>query len=585
MSRSSTSTGALLLSVVLSLGMSAGPAHADEAPPAETPAVTAPATPEPEPERPLPEPEPVETPTPVDTPAPAPEEPVDTPAPAPEEPVAEPSAQPVPAAPVEEKADLRLRVTFEKSSYTADEQIVARAEVINAGTATAFNVRVSSTGNLDSQYWHWEASTLPPGETASGYAAGYVTDTGGKVALAVEVASDTPEANPADNAVTITADVKVLRGNFAGIVYGDANGSKAMDPGEAIAGLRVRTSGGHPYADFETVTDSAGRFAFRGLPIGRYSTQVYNETDWYFPYTSVVVDEVDDPDVLIRGSFDVNRVLTATAEFTESAYAKGDIAHLKVTVTNSAAGPVVDLVGDCSAHGGKLISAGELGQPGGTTMPARTTRTFDVTYEINDEGVRLGTMRASCMIGVRGSGSVYVNVLTRVPGAKASRVVCQLRRITAMPPLLGPPQSVPQPGVKVYLRSQVTGKVVVTAVSDEEGFFEFRDVLADLYDFGVVGPFKGPETFQVYADDNGSQSRIVYVTEGPEQPDVEVPEEPREPEPSAPGPAPAPPHTGTPDPVLAVTGADVGWLALGGLLSLVSGVALLTITRRARSAG
>ncbi|UOZ05679.1 hypothetical protein [Amycolatopsis sp. WQ 127309] len=40
--------------------------------------------------------------------------------------------------------------------------------------------------------------------------------------------------------------------------------------------------------------------------------------------------------------------------------------------------------------------------------------------------------------------------------------------------------------MKVYLRNHVTGAVVARAVTGSGGGFTFRDVPADLYDFGIV---------------------------------------------------------------------------------------------------
>jgi len=216
-------------------------------------------------------------------------------------------------------------------------------------------------------------------------------------------------------------------------------------------------------------------------------------------------------------------------------------------------------------------------------VPARASRTFDISFRVDRPAALVGHLTAGCLVGAPpyGNGAILAVAMTRVPGHRAAQVTGQLFRLLPTPNARcgypksrcspPPPPSEPLPGVKVFLRSQVTGQVVARAMTDTRGVFTFYDVPADLYDFGVVGPWTGT-TLIVRADDNGTYPNLVYVKDGPQQPDPDpVP---------APTP-PTPPTQGVNVPAtLATTGVDLRWLTLSGLLTLTLGIGLTTRTRR-----
>ncbi|RKT55305.1 LPXTG cell wall anchor domain-containing protein [Saccharothrix australiensis] len=633
MSRLPVSIGAALLAAVLVVGVSAGPAAADGARPAEPPGTSEPSRPapsgstatepvaiepvatEPAPDRPAVDAPPADQPPGEQPPS---DQPPDDQPPGDQPPAAEPPAtDPVTAEPVTAPragVDLRLVVTYDKPSYFAHEVVVARVKVTNAGDATATRVQVTSTGNIDSHFWHgfdWPGPTLAPGQSAEGYASGHVTDPkGDAVRLVVETTSAEPDAAPGDNAVTAAVPLTVLRGSYSGVIYGDRNGNSAVDPGELLVGQPVRAAGGRPVGSYTAVTDANGRFSLRGLPIGRYVVE-FDNTQWSFPLVSVEVDEVDDPDVLIRAANHVNPLLAATAAFTRPAYRVDDTAVVAVTLTNRGDAHIPELSASCHSTNGVVISLGELGQEDGTTLPAGTTKTYDLTYRVTASAAEAGHLSVRCVLGAPPfvNGAVVASAVGRVPGGRAPRVVGQLLHILPRQASLCPrcPPTAPLPDVKVYLRDQVTGQVVARAVSNAQGIFEFHDMPADLYDFGIVGPWRSTApTFTVYAGDSGSTTRVVYVEDGPDQPDPDGP--PPGGAPAAPGgddppdedPADEDPPNEDPvdvdpadvDPVdhgladgdepaeLADTGAAVGWLALAGLVSLVAGIGLTARARR-----
>lgn len=503
-----------------------------------------------------------------------------------------------------ELPDLRLTVWFDKPSYLSTQLITVHARVTNKGTATAGRVIVSSTGNLSTTWW--TPLTPPgvpvePGQTVVGTADGYVTTTSGPVTLTVTAAllGDEEDADPADNTVTASVPVTHLSGSYRGTVYGDRDGNGTMDPGEALAGVKVYTSGGTPNVGRTTTTDSQGRFVFQDLPAGRYWTML-ESTEWYLVGPNVEVDGVDDPDVVIRGTASGAKWLSVSMDFTRKTYRKNDVARLTVTLANNGTAVVKNVTANCWTTGSAELDTGDLSTGGpGVTVPAGAKRVRVMTVRITDEAAAVGHLRVTCAVGAPPflNGPPTVRATARIPGGMAPRVDGYLGRFL-WKPQLGLPYSDPLPGVKVYLRNQVTGAVVARAVTSGSGGFTFRNVPADLYDFGIVGPwtmvYSDPE-FVVRDGENGPGDNpyrhLYFVVPGPNQPDPDpvppsatpVPPSSKSRQVVAPGPVPTATRPAAPHPPgLATTGVEVIWLALSGMLTMMTGAALVLGAHRRR---
>ncbi|MGW6442641.1 carboxypeptidase regulatory-like domain-containing protein [Lentzea sp. NPDC055074] len=571
--RTLRAAGAVVLTTVLCLGVSAGPATADDAGPGGQ-EITAPADPG--------------TSTPPTSTAPpattgtSSAAPSQSATPPREDP--EGSTSPAPGtsspAPKEELPDLTLTAWFDKPSYLGHEEITARVRVTNVGGASVNQAMVTSTGPFSTHDWvpffpaGWR---VEPGQSVEGSLTGRVTGTVGVLRLVITVRplGDEQDANPADNETTVSVPIMFVQGGFRGLVYGDTDGDKAVDPGEELQGITVRASddhGGHQ----TTTTGPDGRFTFLGLPGGTYWIRV-ESPGWYFTRLSAVVDGTDDPDVVLRGVREIGRdALTASMSFTQQDYRVNDIARLLVTLTNGSAATFTDLTASCTVDGVAEFDAGELAR--GAVLPAATTKTFEMTMRITSEARTQGHVRADCRIGAPPSSNGYAQTtaFARVPGGMASRVVGHVA-VFRYKPLLGLPSGVALPGVKVYLTDRVTGEIVARDVTTVEGRFEFRQTPAGIYRFGIVGPWRfvysDPDNFVVQDGENGDNTpwwewyhrRTFFVLPGPDQPDPDLATPAR----------PAPPGADTGTPPLAVTGAGVTWLALGGLLSLLAGSALV----------
>ncbi|MEV4313288.1 LPXTG cell wall anchor domain-containing protein [Actinocrispum sp. NPDC049592] len=500
----------------------------------------------------------------------------------------------------DELPDLRVSLAFDKPAYDARDQIRVRLTIMNVGMATASSVHVSSSGTLR-VYWErlQEGNSGVPLEPAERFEfdrdAALISTARGMVArLTVEARSTEPDSNPADNTVTIEAPVNFVYATFKGIVYGDGNGNAALDPGEALPDVDVELLDWQ-FGTFTQRTDDQGRFTFTDLPIGSYyGSYRRNDDYWRFPAGPVNVT-VDGPDVLVRAAAPVSGTLTASMAFAKSSYQVGESAHLLVTLSNSGTTPIPGVTANGDANDATHSGWGPLAFNGtGVAVPPHSTVYADVTIPVTSAAFDSGWLTVAVQFGAppgsNGTGEITARV--RVPGGIAPMVVGRLlqERTAGIGIQGGPSGGDPLPGKKVYLRDRKTGQAVARWVTDAAGMFQFTNIPADIYDFVVVGPwqvvFPYPYDFVVRAGDDGKPSHDVYVRPGPPQPDPDPapssspPQQPQQPQPVVEQ------RAGNGDTgELAETGANVIWLAIGGLLALCAGVGLVLRSRRMDGCG
>ncbi|MEV8442088.1 SdrD B-like domain-containing protein [Actinosynnema sp. NPDC051121] len=553
--------GAVLLAALLGAGTSTGPAFGEETPTAPTsttaPATTTEAPPATtEPTAPTTEPSPIESPP------------------------AQPAAS-------EQVTDLKVSASFDRSNYAAHEPVGVRASVANVGD-TAVTFRLTSTGNLTNHRWkqaEGQQLRVEPGQTLDAVLNAFVEDVDQEVLTVVVTVEpvEFPDADPTDNTATISVPVTRVYGSYRRTVYGDLDGDGVLDPGEELAGHPVHLSGGRPQLNHTTTTDAAGRFAFTDLPAGEYSISAGYLSPWYFGRPgSVVVDGVDDPDIVFRGVGRVRDAVSATLAFDRQDYHEGDTARLTATLVNNGPVPIHGLTGAFQANDGSTIDPGELGT--GISVPTGATRSVTVSFPIGHAAWALGHVSVYFSFGAPPlqNGGTGVTALARVPGGRAPLVAGYLAEFHWECPSC-PPIGSRMPGLVIFLRDHFTGALVARTTTGPDGGFTFTDLPAGPYDVFVVGPwqYRGDwSTFVVTASENGTPLHVVLLLPGPDRPDPgPVPPPPADPAP-APGPAPQPAT-----PVLASTGVSPGiaWLALGGLLLLTTGTALLLHPRLVRT--
>ncbi|QFZ19680.1 carboxypeptidase regulatory-like domain-containing protein [Saccharothrix syringae] len=531
MSWSHRGAGALLLTAVLATGTSVGPASAAGTPPEPAPPPTA--------------------------------------------------AAPPPPAPDAETTDLRISAAFDRPTYAVHETVTARVRVTNGG-ATAVRISVQVTDGLVLPSWDapWVGAPVEPGQAPEGTLTGQVRNADQDVLTLVltVAAGDTPDVDPTDNSATISVPLTRVRGSSTGTAYGDLDGDGTPDPGEALAGLRVTIDGGVPDGEYSTVTDAEGRFGFRDLPAGSYRLAFDPASPWWLPGQSQYVDGVDDPDVLVRGVGRVSGAVSVALSFDRQDYREGDLARVTATLTNGGPVPIHGLVGEFYAGTGAPVDHGELGT--GLSLPAGTTRSTTASLRVDRTAWEWGHVSVSLRVGapLSGNASPTHYAYAAVPGGRAPLVVGALTEEDESGSR--PRPGAPLPGLVVFLRDLVTGVVVARTTTGGNGGFAFHDLPAGAYGFFVVGPWQvdrwyGGWPFTVRAGEDGGLWHAVMVVPGQGEPDPGPVGPPGTEPPPAPG-------GGAATPPLAATGVGVSWLALGGLLSLLLGIALVHRSRSAR---
>lgn len=484
------------------------------------------------------------------------------------------STEPVPAKATEEQLpDLRVTVVLDRPVYDFHDPIGVRISVENVGPVPATTVRGFTDGHISIDSWGelgYPGMTVGPGERAEFVLTGRLARfPEGPAETRFGVRAEQGDANPADNEVTISVAITVEYGSVAGIAYGDWNRNNAVDLGEALAGVTVQLNGGSPWITRSATTDVSGRFTLSDVPVGGYWVYCFT-SNWLFSRVWVTVDEATEAEVFVRGTQAVAETLAASIALSKDSYSLGEIARLTVTLTNSGTAPISGITASSTGLESRLPEWGDLAHPG-VTVPAGETRVFHVYQEVPRSAYEVGNLwvRTTFNTPPLYEGGATAAANAKVPGCVVAHALGALRQTLMSYPIgvRGGPAGPPLPNTKVYLRSQEDGTIVARAISDQDGYFEFTNIPADLYDVGIVGPWQLLPGYDRYQAREGGDRRSLWAQPGPYQPDPDPPR-PQ----GGVGPATG---IGGGDGELAWTGASVGWLALGGLLTLVTGFALV----------
>ncbi len=436
-----------------------------------------------------------------------------------------------------ELPDLRVSVSYGKPTYDALDTIGIHVAVVNVGEGVANKVTAWGSANVAWQQG-WEPLGSPGARLCSG------------------------------------------------TVYQDANYNSVRDGSESgLRGVQVDLfTAEPPQVSVTTTTDFSGKFAFVGIPAGRYSARFSPPQGWSIgAIGDVVVGPGAEPDVLVRAVTPLAGVLKPAIAFRKTTYAPGETAHLTVTLTNTGHADLSGITASSVPSQNGLDAQpdwGEFASPG-VAVPAGQTRTFDVPVLVPQVAFDYGHVTVRAEFKVPGAqDSPVVQTVARVPGGIGTHIsgLVELRRSTGHSEITN---------TKVYLTDQVTGRIVARAITDMHGVFRFPDLPADLYDFHIVGRWR-PSTMplQVFAGSNADIPNVMRVFDyGPEQPDPDLVT-------TTPVPTTTPAPTTTQVPVpsseqntgdtaqLAQTGADVGDWVIWALLALPIGVCLVLVARR-----
>lgn len=383
-------------------------------------------------------------------------------------------------------AQIEADVEFDKSSYRTDESVGFTFTIRNTGDAAATGLQVSlfilrptdiqivgqdAWGPLDQR----PGVTLRPGESFTTKVSGQIRDVEEDSVTVRGFVHDATGFGVAN--FDVNAPVTRVLGRAAGIVFGDANGNGVFDNGEELSGITLTLS--YEFRNtFTATSDANGRISFADVPVARYRFGGGEATDgWLFPFVFVQVDESGGSDDLrLRGVRPLNGVLSATMEFTKDEYRPGELARIRITLTNSGSTPLTGIVAGCnrSGMGPQLNGNGPGWAPfngAGVTVPAGATRTFEVTDTIPDDFINWGYVLVSCDFG-------YPEVdLLNNPGASDEALVPG-GVATVSGVVLGPPFDVPTfvAGVRVVLVQDGPCPIVGEDITGTDGVFEIANV-------------------------------------------------------------------------------------------------------------
>ncbi|GAA3044052.1 hypothetical protein [Actinokineospora globicatena] len=381
-----------------------------------------------------------------------------------------------------EVPDLRVTLSFAKTSYDIHESAVIRLSVVNAGTGTATRVALSTSGPLSPS---WAGNLFPGAALAPGQV---VTDTGtvpliqltddGPLTLTATVSADEADADEADNTASATTLVTLVRAPLSGVVYGDADRDSTFEPGEELVGVAVRAAGGTPNRTYETTSGAGGGFTFDELAVGSYWVSARTSTGWRFAGVPARVAPGGDLIISLPGVRPLAEDLSATMAFQPGEAPAGLATPLVVTLTNR--GPALTgLVAHCDDSGTSGTRWDALGRNGGgVTVPERSEVRVEVLVGIPVTAPVGGVFTVSC---------TFDNFYSRpdaVPATASVRVLPGVAELSGSVYATSPGDLCRMssqciylrggsPGVRVLLRERSTGRVVARTTSTTWGTYTF----------------------------------------------------------------------------------------------------------------
>lgn len=532
----------------------------------------------------------------------------------PSAPVTEPNAPPIsPSAPPSapnsprKQADpdpsLEVTAKFQKPSYKTGELMKLDLAIKNTGTTEVAGIRagerdITDPARLRFDFSQWGELAHPgvaikPGQThqitLSGYQSRADSD---QVQLKVLVYDSTGRVAHQPLA---TAAIQKTYGRAKGIVYGDSNSnsnSKA-DPGEELPDTTLTLTYLHSGENFETATDSAGRFAFASVPTVEYVASGPLARGWRIMFQKITVDgSASSDDLKVRAVLPLQGLLSPTMKFGSDVYRPGETAKITITLANKGDSPLSGIVAYCDGAGsgdsldgtgpgwGNLVHNGK-----GESIAAGATRTITVTDTVPREAFNSGRVHVGCAFGYAGDHNPeYPSAQddARVPGGIggiAGDVLHYPEGTGAGKPKQG------VGSVRMVLVDKRPCPIVAETVTDSLGQFTFKNVAAgydyQIYMFAPAGWKLKHSATTTASVTSGVTTQLGIEAEPGTATHPTLPSQPAGCAPPSPGGgnSPPPPRSNR---GLAQTGADVMGLLLVGGLALLLGTGAVIAARRRR---
>ncbi|MFF4599610.1 SdrD B-like domain-containing protein [Amycolatopsis sp. NPDC001319] len=287
-------------------------------------------------------------------------------------------------------------------------------------------------------------------------------------------------------------DPTTTTGTLHGVVYGDANGNNAFDPGEGLAGAPVRIYGDQT---LDTVTGADGSFTFADLPARYY--QLFSTTlpdGWLFAEANGGFGVTGgDQNVEVRAVRPLSDQFHATATLDRGTYAPGDQAQVTITLTNTGSQALSGISGWCDRLGGSQQelqgwqSWTDLVYPASLTFAPGETRTFTETGTVPAVANQYGGFGVACDFGPETGGPdgyPSFDLWARVPGATATSSGWiyhdDNKNFTQ-----DPGEAIAD--TDVSLVDVISGSTTATGTTDADGYVTFTSVPAGRYELKADG--------------------------------------------------------------------------------------------------
>ncbi|SDK66258.1 hypothetical protein SAMN04488074_106356 [Lentzea albidocapillata subsp. violacea] len=411
--------------------------------------------------------------------------------------------------------DLKLSVSFDRTTYDISDLVRMTIKVENVGTGDGpargnwqggpYNPEEPWFEYLEIRKFLDAPIELWPGESRQATFTGRLKDGGDdpeklrKASYAAHVGSVSSDPNPDNNKSEARASVTWGTGSVAVTVYGDRNLNGKLDAGEELANRKVRAGGGKPHVNKYGTTDASGRVRFADVAAGvYYASDEYDRESGWIPAGSntdaeqtAVVNPGDEGTAVVRLVRPLSDVLKASMTFDKPSYEPGAKVGVVGKIINEGTTPV-RLKADCGngGHGPYLGNRGpEWGAlsnlADGVELPAGANFTFHVTTGMPSASADYGYVTVSCSFGPTGNfGNPWLSATAKVPGATQTFTGF----VVTGDWMSG--KSEPVPNAKLVLLDPETKKPVVSTTTDANGTWTFPDLAVGAYEPLVVGPWK-----------------------------------------------------------------------------------------------
>jgi LPXTG-motif cell wall-anchored protein len=318
---------------------------------------------------------------------------------------------------------LAASVKFDKDSYRSGDAIRAELTITNTTSARLDDIRglpdISFNDQLLIDDWkQWGDLTYSQQGISLAAGASHTVRLTGK------------SRRPGSAAVTLsgyvfvngsqgvqyskTVPVNRIYGGASGILYADRNGSGGYEPGEQLPSTEVSLQYNWEN-EYTVMADRDGRFVFENVPAVDYAIANTKSGDWTQLSAPVRVTPDGTDDLRVRAvRVDLSDVLEASISFAKTAYRVGELAHIKVMVTNHGDIPLTGIVANCNRAGnfnqinGTKEGWGDLVRDTGVTIGPGRTEVYNVTEAVPQGALIMGRVMVACDFGYIGADS-FIN--------------------------------------------------------------------------------------------------------------------------------------------------------------------------------